>query len=146
METAKTVNSADIKEIYKFEKTIGRGANSKVKKAKHRQTNEKVAIKIIQKKKMNQKDINDVYQEIEILKTLDHPNIVKLIDFFEDDKCIYIVMELMQGGSLLQEIENNQTYKESQIKDAIITMIDALEYLHSLNIIHRDIKPENILL
>lgn len=117
---------ADIKDVYKMEKTIGYGTASKVKRARHRETNELVAVKIIQKKQLSKKDLSYVHQEIEIAKMLDHPNIVKIIDAFEDEKCVYIVTELMQGGSIMQLVENGNEFKESEVRDTIMSIIDAV--------------------
>lgn len=117
---------ADIKDVYKMEKTIGYGTASKVKRARHRETNELVAVKIIQKKQLSKKDLSYVHQEIEIAKMLDHPNIVKIIDAFEDEKCVYIVTELMQGGSIMQLVDNGNEFKESEVRDTIMSIIDAV--------------------
>jgi len=79
------------------------------------------------------------------LTQVDHPNIVKLFEVFEDDEYMFLVMELMTGGELFDTILEKESYSEKEAADTIRPIIDAIKYCHSLNIIHRDIKPENLL-
>jgi calcium/calmodulin-dependent protein kinase I len=83
--------------------------------------------------------------EIDILTYVDHPNIVKLFEVFEDLEYYYLVMELMTGGELFDTILEKEKYTEKEAADTVRPIIDAINYCHSLNIIHRDIKPENLL-
>ena len=85
----------NIKETYKIEATLGKGSFATVKKAKNRATGERFAVKVVSKKKMTDEDKASLQTEIEILKSLDHPNIVNLIDVFEDERHWCLVMELM---------------------------------------------------
>lgn len=80
------------------------------------------------------------------MKSVDHPNIVKLIDIFEDERHVCLVMELLLGGELFDQIIENDKFSEFEAREATKAIIDAIEYCHSLGIIHRDIKPENLLL
>lgn len=90
-----TSNYRNIKETYKIEGTIGKGSFATVKKAKHRETQVRYAVKVLSKKKMSDEDKIAMQTEIEILKTVDHPNVVKLVDVFEDERHWCLVMELM---------------------------------------------------
>ena len=94
----------NIKETYKIESTIGKGNFATVKKVKLRATGERFAVKILSKKNMSEEDLLSMEQEIEILKQIDHPNIVKLNDVFEDERHICLVMDWMQGGELFDRI------------------------------------------
>lgn len=76
---------------------------------------------------------------------MDHPNIVNCFDIYEDEKYIYIVMELLQGGELFDQILKKEKFTEKEARDIIAPIFDALTYCHDLGIIHRDIKPENLL-
>jgi calcium/calmodulin-dependent protein kinase I len=105
-------NYRNIKETYKIEATIGKGSFATVKKAKHRQTGERFAVKVLSKKKMSEEDKIAMHTEIEILKQVDHPNIVKLIDVFEDERHLCLVMELMQGGELFDQILDKEQFSE----------------------------------
>ena len=90
----------NIKETYKIQRTIGKGSFATVRKAKNRSTNEYVAVKVLSKRKMAQDDIDSLKNEIEIMKTVDHPGVVRMIDFFEDEAHYCLIMELMEGGEL----------------------------------------------
>lgn len=84
--------------------------------------------------------------EINILRSLDHPNIVKIFEYFEDDKRFYIVTEHIQGGELFDEIINRGKFGE---KDAAVLMkqlLSCVSLIHDKDIVHRDLKPENVLL
>lgn len=136
----------DIKKIYKIGQTIGEGSYAQVKRAKHRETGEKVAVKVMAKKRMSKDDIKCLEQEIEILKQVEHPNIVRLIDVFETSKYYCLVMELMEGGELFDKIVEKDHFSEFEAREATKSIIDAIGYCQKLGICHRDIKPENLLL
>ena len=78
--------------------------------------------------------------------TLDHSNIIKLYEFFEEDAYFYLVLENMTGGELFDRIVAKQFYNEHDARECITTMLGALNYCHSNKIAHRDLKPENLLL
>lgn len=124
---------------------MGKGSFATVRKGRVRATGEKVAVKIISKRKMNDDDRSALQNEIDILKQVDHPNIVKMFDVFEDDKYIYIVMELLGGGELFDQILKKEKFSELEARDVVAPIFDALTYCHQLGIVHRDIKPENLL-
>lgn len=117
-----------------------------MRKAKNRATNEYVAVKVLSKRKMAPEDIDSLKNEIEIMKTVDHPSIVRMVDFFEDEAHYCLIMELMEGGELFDQILQREQFSENEARLAIRSIIDAIRYCHNLNIIHRDIKPENLLL
>lgn len=83
--------------------------------------------------------------EVEIMKQIDHPHIVKIYEYFETEHHIFIVMELLEGGELFERIQNEKTFDEKAAKKIIKEILEAINYLHIKNIVHRDIKPENIL-
>lgn len=87
-----------------------------------------------------------LFNEINTLKDLDHPNILRMYEFFEDPKRYYIITDICKGGELFDEIERQGAFQE---KDAALLMrrlLSCITYCHALNIVHRDLKPENILL
>jgi len=128
--------------------TIGEGAFAKVKVAVHMQTNEKVAIKILDKDKTfkEEEDIERVQKEIDILKKLKHKNIIQLYEIMESKKNLYIVMEYCEGKELFDYIVKKKKLPEMEACKFFQEIINALEYLHENNITHRDLKPENLLL
>ena len=149
----------DIKNVknYKIIANIGRGAIGNVFKAFNSQTGELVAIKHIKLSSLHQnletRKKKSFKTEIKFLKFLNHPNIVKLLDFTEDSYYLNLILEYMENGSLsslistMKKINGNRTnLDENLIKGIILQILHGLEYLHSNKIIHRDIKGANILL
>jgi len=83
--------------------------------------------------------------EIDILSQIDHPNVVKLFEIFDEKQCLYLVLELMTGGELFDRIVEKEHYSEKEAADTIRPICDAIRYCHTSDIIHRDLKPENLL-
>ena len=137
-------NKADFKDVYKQQKdALGSGGFGTVYKCRHRQSQQTRAVKVVPKKKI--KNMDTFLQEIEILKRLDHPNVLKVYEYFIDDKNVYIVTEICRGGELFDKIVEVEFFPE---KDAAILMrqvLRSINYIHSQGIVHRDIKPENFL-
>ena len=125
---------------------LGKGHFARVTLAVDTHTGAEVAIKIIDKKEMT-KNRSIVESELSILKRMGrHRHIVSLLDFYEDDKKFYIVMELCSGGDLFSRIVEQGKYSEAQAVRCCRQIAEALVYIHSCGITHRDLKPENILL
>ena len=78
-----------------------------------------------------------------VLQSIEHANIIKLYNFYEEKKMFYMVIELMEGGELFERIVKKTFYNEKEARDLIRILLDALAYLHHRNIVHRDLKPEN---
>lgn len=96
---------------------------------------------------MPDKELMLVRYEIETLKMCQHPNIIRLLDIFENIECIYLVMELLSGGNLFAYFERRKHHiPESKAREIIHSLATGLFYLHSYGIVHRDIKPENIMM
>jgi calcium/calmodulin-dependent protein kinase I len=129
-----------------YQNAIGQGGFSKVYLARRRSDGRECAVKIIDRNRIGE-HISCVYLEITLLKKLDHPIIVPLIDLFEDDQWIYLVLELMPGGTLLKRINTEwpQGYPEGLAIGLIKRLLTVVDYLHSQGIVHRDLKPENLL-
>ena len=119
-------NYRNIKETYKIEATLGKGSFATVKQAKFRETGERFAVKVLSKKKMTDEDKITMQTEIEILKKIDHPNIVKLFDVFEDDRFWCLVMELMKGGELFDQILGFEHFSELEAREYTKSIIDAI--------------------
>lgn len=134
-------------DTYKIIKDLGKGTFGQVKLAIHNQTKEKVAIKILVKDQIKDEgDRRRVSREIHILKIIRHPNITQLYEIYEDDKELYLIMELSPNGELFDYIVSQKRVKEVEACRFYQQIIDGIEYMHKLNIVHRDLKPENLLL
>jgi serine/threonine protein kinase len=130
-----------------MKEVLGKGKFGLVRMAIHKNTKKSVAIKIMKKKDMNSQDIELMRREVEILKICQHPNIIRLLDIFENSDYIFIVMEHLKGGDLFSYLEKRKFHiSEERAASIIYSIIVALSYLHSYGIAHRDLKPENILL
>ena len=127
--------------------TIGKGTFSVVKLGINKKTKEKVAIKILKKKKIIHKtDKIRLEREISILKKLNHINVIKIHKINEDQEKYYIVMEYCENGELFNYIVDRQKLNENQSSYFFYQLINGLDYIHHKNIVHRDLKPENLLL
>ncbi|EFY99172.1 CAMK/CAMK1 protein kinase [Metarhizium robertsii ARSEF 23] len=126
---------------------MGDGAFSNVYRARDLQGDAgEVAIKVVRKYEMNSMQRSNILKEVSIMRQLDHPNIIKLIDFSESKQYYYIVLELAPGGELFHQIVRLTYFSEELSRHVIIRVARALEYLHEeKGVVHRDIKPENIL-
>jgi len=143
----KTIDGAEegnIRDKYIIGEELGRGGFSIVYKAVRKATDEKVAVKIVQKTLIRE-DIKLLKREIEIMKAVDHPNILKLIEIYEDAENVYIVMELVDGNELFDRIVDRGYYSEKSTIHIVKQILEAIKYLHEHHIAHRDLKPENLL-
>ncbi|CAD8117798.1 unnamed protein product [Paramecium sonneborni] len=128
---------------YEIVKKLGQGGFGEVYLVKHLQTENLRAAKVVLRKTINCEE--KLLEETEILKTLDHPNIVKVLEIFADFKYYYIVTEYCQGGELLERIKTITNYNENLAGKYMKQIFSAIQYCHQKNIVHRDLKPENIL-
>ena len=132
---------------YLIQKTIGRGTFGKVKLGLYIPTKEKVAIKILEKEKMTEKDDEiRIKREFDMLKKINHPNVIMVTEIFESIDSYYSVMEFCAGGELFNYIVEKKRIPEEEASFLYYQIISGLEYIHSLGIVHRDLKPENLLL
>jgi calcium/calmodulin-dependent protein kinase I len=127
------------------EEILGEGASAVVRKGIKRDTGDAYAIKIIDKESMGEVELESLYNELKIMSIIDHPNIVRVYEYYECHGVIFIVMELMSGGELFDRIVEFEHYTEKQAADSFRPIVDAVRYCHSLGIVHRDLKPENLL-
>jgi serine/threonine protein kinase len=139
---------ADVNQFYDVSnKIIGKGAfGTVVEGTKREKSNVKVAIKIIKLGNQIQSQIASIRAEVESLKCLNHPNIVKLHDFYETDATFHICMEIVEGGELFDRITQKNFYSEKDARDLVSILISALKHCHDQNIVHRDVKAENLLM
>ncbi|KAJ4103618.1 MAPK-activated protein kinase Srk1 [Fusarium oxysporum] len=126
---------------------MGDGAFSNVYRARDTTGQQgEVAIKVVRKYEMNSMQRSNILKEVQIMRQLDHPNIIKLVEFSESRQYYYIILELAPGGELFHQIVRLTYFSEELSRHVIVQVAKALEYLHEeKGVVHRDIKPENIL-
>jgi calcium/calmodulin-dependent protein kinase I len=135
----------DIHTFFVIKERLGMGSFATVKRCVRKKDKQNFAVKQIKKKELSEEDMKTVTEEVKIMKSIDHPNCVKLYEVFQSSKKVYMVMELLTGGELFDRIVKKGSYSEKEASDVIGTLLRALKYLHSQNIVHRDLKPENLL-
>lgn len=140
-------------DYYEIIDDIGEGKFGVVKLGVHKNTKLKVAIKTIKKDNLKTKQDQELVKtEIDIMKLCRHPNIVSLLDHFENSDYIFIVMEYIQGGDLTKYVrsyyggKNNKILPEKRVAELTKQLASGLNYLHHYGIIHRDLKPDNLML
>jgi len=125
---------------------LGSGAFGTVRSAINKETREEVAVKVISKSsKLKQDDIDAIHNEMSILKQLDHPNTIKLVDVYEETNEFYIVNELVDQR-MLDHMISVTSYNDKDAQTIIKQVLSGLEYIHKNEIVHRDIKLENLLM
>ena len=131
-----------------FPKSIGYGAYGEVFICEHKRSKEIRAVKIIDKNSLSKKMIEKrkVLNEVDILRTLDHPNVLKVFEYFEDPKNYYLVMEYCSGGDLFDELVQVKSFDEVSTSKILSQILAGVAYIHNQSIVHRDLKLENILI
>merc|ERR1719265_1089141 len=138
------IDGRKIEAFYDIGHKIGSGGFSTVRIATSKTDKKECAVKIIQKKALGS-DLELVGKEIDIMRRIDHPHVIKLFDIFETSSHIYMVLELVTGGELFDRIVERGFFSEQDARAVIRCMLSAVDYLHKENIVHRDLKPENLL-
>ena len=134
-------------DYYEMLDDLGEGIFGSVKLGAEKKTKERVAIKIIKKNKAKPSDIELVRTEIDVMKLCHHPNVVHLLDHFENADHIFIVMEYIKGGRLSDYMkEKRYKFTEKRVAEIIYQICLGVKYLHKYGIVHRDLKPDNIML
>ncbi|KAJ0702798.1 putative protein kinase CAMK-CAMKL-CHK1 family [Helianthus annuus] len=132
---------------YQLGKTLGIGTLGKVKIAKHTETGETLAIKIYNKRKaVNLDMLQQIKMEIATMKLLKHPNVVRLYEVIGTPSDIYVILEYLRGGNLLDKIVEHGRMNEDEARYYFQQLINAVDYCHSRGVYHRDLKPKNLLL
>lgn len=132
--------------FYELGETLGEGNFAKVRLGTHVLTGEPVAVKIIDKTKLDKVTQKKLYREVRIMKLLNHPNIVRLYEVIDTPRALHLIMEYAQGGEVFDYLVAHGRMKERDARKHFRQIISAVEYCHSLHVIHRDLKAENLLL
>ncbi|KAM6956075.1 serine/threonine-protein kinase SIK1 isoform 2-T2 [Lycodopsis pacificus] len=132
--------------FYEIIRTLGKGNFAVVKLAKHKVTKTQVAIKIIDKTRLNPSNLEKIYREVQIMKLLNHPHIIKLYQVMETKDMLYIVTEYAQNGEMFDHLTSNGRMSEDEARKKFWQILTAVDYCHRHHIVHRDLKTENLLL
>ncbi|XP_052616215.1 serine/threonine-protein kinase SIK2 isoform X4 [Peromyscus californicus insignis] len=132
--------------FYDIEGTLGKGNFAVVKLGRHRITKTEVAIKIIDKSQLDAVNLEKIYREVQIMKMLDHPHIIKLYQVMETKSMLYLVTEYAKNGEIFDYLANHGRLNESEARRKFWQILSAVDYCHDRKIVHRDLKAENLLL
>eukprot|EP00158_Paraphelidium_tribonemae_P006690 Partr_v1_DN27934_c1_g1_i6_m11510 putative serine threonine-protein kinase len=130
-----------------LDKVVGRGSFGLVRIGVNKSTGRRLACKQIKFdcNKIKERQRHHIEQEIAILTKIDHPNLIRVWDIIEVHGCVSIFMDLVEGGDLLGYIESRGNVAEEYARFGFFQLLQALRYLHEINVSHRDLKPENVL-
>ncbi|XP_069039052.1 serine/threonine-protein kinase SIK2 isoform X2 [Lepisosteus oculatus] len=132
--------------FYDIERTLGKGNFAVVKLARHRITKTEVAIKIIDKSQLDSVNLEKIYREVQIMKILDHPHIIKLYQVMETKNMLYLVTEYAKNGEIFDYLASHGRLSEPEARRKFWQILSAVDYCHNRKIVHRDLKAENLLL
>ncbi len=133
----KSLEDGEFEKLYKLSRTLGQGTFATVKLATCLADKSKWAIKVIKKSALSASDESSLATEIQIMTKTDHKYIVKVKEVLSSKKYVYIVMELMTGGELFDRIVTKEHYSEKAAKEAIMMILQAVEYCHNNSVVHR---------
>ena len=133
-------------EDYRKLKFLGEGSFASVYEVQNRYTDVICAMKIILKSSNSPEDDKEILNEINILRCMDHPSVLKIFEFYSNKKSYSIVTELCPGGELFQQIVDKGPFDEKYSAFIMYQLFSAINYCHKMHIVHRDLKPENILI
>uniref|UniRef100_A0A0N5A3R0 Calcium/calmodulin-dependent protein kinase type II n=1 Tax=Parastrongyloides trichosuri TaxID=131310 RepID=A0A0N5A3R0_PARTI len=131
---------------YEVKEELGKGAFSIVRRCIHKSTSMEYAAKIINTKRLSQRDFQKLEREARICRKLQHANIVRLHDSIQEEAFHYLIFDLVTGGELFEDIVAREFYSEADASHCIQQILESIAYCHNNNVVHRDLKPENLLL
>ncbi|XP_044011097.1 calcium/calmodulin-dependent protein kinase type II alpha chain isoform X7 [Aphidius gifuensis] len=143
---AAPVASTRFSDNYDLKEELGKGAFSVVRRCVQKSTGLEFAAKVINTKKLSQRDFQKLEREARICRKLQHPNIVRLHESIQEENCHYLVFDLVTGGELFEDIVAREFYSEADASHCIQQILESVHHCHHNGIVHRDLKPENLLL
>lgn len=139
-------HDAKIVGLYDLEETLGRGHFAIVKLARHIFTGEKVAVKVIDKLKLDEVSKAHLFQEVKCMKLVQHPNVVRLYEVIDTQTKLYLILELGDGGDMYDYIMQHENGLDEELARTYFRQIvEAISYCHKRRVVHRDLKPENVI-
>lgn len=137
--------TSDMTGKYKVREKLGRGAFAVVRRAVRKSDGVEYALKVVRKKGMDEYNLKALESEVNIMKILEHDNIVKLHELYDTPNHLHMIIDLLTGGELFDRIVDDGCFTEKKAAEIILQITDALDYLHQQRIVHRDLKPENLI-
>jgi calcium-dependent protein kinase len=137
-------NKKYITDDYVISQRLGKGAYSEVFLVKQKISGLQRCVKVTHKRNFVSPDDESIFEEVRILSKLDHPNIMKVYEYYQDTNYVYVVSEYLSGGELFYRIVASKGFSEGTAARYMQQILSAVSYLHKNGIIHRDLKPENI--
>mmetsp|Transcript_19434 Transcript_19434/g.38077 ORF Transcript_19434/g.38077 Transcript_19434/m.38077 type:complete len:602 (+) Transcript_19434:532-2337(+) len=135
---------------YEILNKLGEGGHAKVYRVRSLRDRRAYALKVVDKRQFannrHARSLKDLMNEALIMRSLNHPGIIQLVDIFSTDRTLLLIMELVHGGELFDRLVNKGSYPQAKARALIKNILLAVAYLHDLDIVHRDLKPENILM
>jgi calcium-dependent protein kinase len=138
-------SEGSIQEKYKIVRKLGQGGFGHVREVVEIATNHRRAAKTISIKNLSPSNIESILQEVNILKNLDHPGIIKIYEVYKETNSVHIITELCTGGELYEKIASQNRFSENIAAKYMFEIVSTIRYCHEAHIVHRDLKPCNIL-
>lgn len=130
----------------KYDKELGKGASGQVYEGVSKVSGEMVAVKIVFRRTLDNFKVKAIANEVGALRQLNHPNVVRLYDMFEDRHAYYFCLELIRGGELFDRIEKKTNYNEHEARLLCKQILSGIKHCHDHDIVHRDLKPDNLMM
>ncbi|KAL4438341.1 hypothetical protein ABPG74_009764 [Tetrahymena malaccensis] len=143
----KILNQRGFHELFRAHKKIGKGNFASVYLAERLEDEKMFAVKAFSKEAAyaQEKGKEALLNEIDLMRALDHPNIMKLHEVFETENSLYFILDLLEGGQLYDKMKSKHRYTSEEIKDILRGLLEGCAHMHQKRIMHRDLKPENVL-
>lgn len=145
MAASKSGYEGKIAGLYDLDRTLGKGHFAVVKLARHVFTGQLVAVKVIDKTKLDAMATGHLLQEVRCMKLVQHPNVVRLYEVIDTANTLYLILELGDGGDMYDYILRHEGgVAEDTAKVHFAQIVRGISYCHRLHVVHRDLKPENV--
>lgn len=140
-----STTTGSLTQDYDIIRLIGEGGYGQVREVVEKGSNCRRAAKSIQVKFLKKQEVDNIFEEVKILKSLDHPGIIKIFQVYRESSFIHIITELCTGGELFDKITKHKRLSENLVAKYMFDIVSTVKYMHEAGIVHRDLKPDNIL-